>query len=99
MPKLREQLHIPNDIEHSAPPSVSFSGVVERQHVTAKQHCGRTRKNWETLDKETGERMFETAIINETHEMMKSTPASLDDNKPQPDQQKSQRLAHAHLHL
>jgi hypothetical protein len=93
LPKVHEQLHIPDDIERSGPPSVSFSGVVERQHVTAKQHCGRTRKNRETLDKETGERMFETVIINETYEMMRSTLASLDNNKPQPDQQKAQRLA------
>ena len=68
--KLHEQLHVPDDIERNGPPSVTFSGVVERQHVTAKQHCGRTRKNRETLDKETAERLFETVIINETYEMM-----------------------------
>ena len=71
--KLHEQLHVPDDIERNGPPSVTFSGVVERQHVTTKQHCGRTRKNRATLDKETGERLFETVIINETYAMMENT--------------------------
>ena len=71
--KLHEQLHVPDDIERHGPPSVTFSGVVERQHVTTKQHCGRTRKNRATLDKETGERLFETVIINETYAMMENT--------------------------
>ncbi len=82
--KLHEQLHVPDDIERNGPPSVTFSGVVERQHVTTKQHCGRTRKNRATLDKETGERMFETVIINETYAMMESSIKA--DTVPQEDQ-------------
>ena len=77
IPKLHEQLHIPDDIKCNGPPSVTYTGVVEHQHVTSKQHYARTRKNCEMLDKETGHCLYKTALINETLDMMNTTMKSL----------------------
>lgn len=73
VPKFHEQLHVPDDITRNGPPSVTYSGVVEHQHVTAKKHAQRTRKHLATMDNEIGRRMHETIVINETYAMMKST--------------------------
>ena len=75
--KLHEQLHIPDDIKYNGPLSVTYTGVVEHQHVTSKQHCARTRKYCEMLDKETGDCLYETAVINETLDMIETTMNSL----------------------
>ena len=73
IPKFHEQIHVPDDIERNGPPSVTFTGVVEKQHINSKKHCERTTKNRQTLDKQTGHRLFETAVINETFNMMEKT--------------------------
>mmetsp|Transcript_4918 Transcript_4918/g.7582 ORF Transcript_4918/g.7582 Transcript_4918/m.7582 type:complete len:82 (-) Transcript_4918:554-799(-) len=68
----RMELHVPDDIKQNGPASVTYSGVVEHQYVTSKEHAARTRKHLEALDKELGDRMQETIIINETYKTMKS---------------------------
>lgn len=73
IPKFHEQLHVSDDIQRNGPPSVTYSGVVEHQHVTAKKHATRTRKHLATLDKELGERMYETVVINESYAMMNAS--------------------------
>lgn len=73
--KFHEQLHVPDDIARNGPPSTTYTGVVEHQHVTAKQHAERTTKHRQCLDKELGARQFETVVINDAHAMMQ---ASLD---------------------
>ena len=77
IPKFHEQLHVPDDIKRNGPPSVTFSGVVEHQHVTSKRHATRTRKHLETLDKELGNRLHETIVINECYAAMKASIDSL----------------------
>ena len=73
IPKFHEQLHVPDDIKRNGPPSVTFSGVVEHQHVTSKRHATRTRKQLATLDKELGNRLHETIVINECYATMKAS--------------------------
>ena len=72
IPKFHEQLHVPDDISRNGPPATTYTGVVEHQHVIAKQHAERTRKNRHSLDKELGARQFETVVINDAHAIMQT---------------------------
>ena len=93
IPKFHEQLHVPDDIKRNGPPSVTFSGVVEHQHVTSKKHATRTRKHLATLDKELGNRLHETIVINESYAMMKASLERLsEDTKKTPDANEEPKL-------
>ena len=67
LPKMHEQLHVPDDIERNGPPATTFTGVTEHHHVSVKRHCERTQKIKYSLDFQTGMRMAESSLINEYH--------------------------------
>ena len=91
VPKVHEQLHVPDDTKQNGPPLVTFSGVVEHQHVTTKKHAAQTRKTLQTLDKEVAQRMHETIAINESHAMMKLTMENLKKAHSEDDDKQSDR--------
>lgn len=82
VPKFHEQLHVADDIARNGPPATSYTGVVEHQHVTAKQHAERTTKHRQCLDKELGARQFETVVINDAHAIMQTRLDALRKHKP-----------------
>ena len=82
VPKFHEQLHVADDIARNGPPATTYTGVVEHQHVTAKQHAERTTKHRQCLDKELGARQFETVVINDAHAIMQTRLDALTKCKP-----------------
>ena len=82
IPKFHEQLHVPDDIARNGPPATTYTGVVEHQHVTAKQHAERTTKHRQCLDKELGARQFETVVINDAHAIMQTRLDVITTSKP-----------------
>ena len=82
IPKFHEQLHVADDIARNGPPSTTYTGVVEHQHVTAKQHAERTTKHRQCLDKELGARQFETVVIDDAHAIMQTRLDVLTKCKP-----------------
>ena len=72
VPKFLEQLHVADDIARNGPPATTCTGVVEHQHVTAKQHAEHTTEHRQCLDKELGARQFETVVIDAAHAIMQT---------------------------
>ena len=62
--KLHEQLHVPRDIERNGSPNQSYSGPLEHSHLELKDHAKRTQRNRKVLDKQIGDRLTESFVIN-----------------------------------
>src|SRR6056300_790498 len=70
--KMHEQKHVPDDIERHGPPMSSFSGPTEHQHIAIKRDAERTSKNRSKLDKQLGDRLHETYVINTAFDNLQS---------------------------
>ena len=71
-PKLHEQIHVARDIQRNGSPRNSYSGFTESHHVEVKHLANRTQKIRLKQDKQLGDRVAESHIINLSHARMTS---------------------------
>ena len=81
-PKIHEQLHVPGDISRNGTPRESYGGPLEHNHLDTKAHSVRTQRIRDKHDKQLGDRVAETYIIDYSDIQMNHTPesASLDES-------------------
>ena len=75
--KVHEQLHVPRDIERNGSPRESYSGPLEHNHLELKNHSRKTQRNWRTHDKQVGQRVAESYIINYCFDRMQHKQSDL----------------------
>jgi hypothetical protein len=62
--KFHEQLHVPDDICRNGTPRGSYTGPTERLHKELKNHSLRTQRRRDVHDKQLGDRVHETFVID-----------------------------------
>lgn len=68
--KFHEQKHVVDDIDRHGPPHATNTHVTEHHHVHVKASASRTQGNREKLDKQLGDRQFESAVIDTAYKKM-----------------------------
>jgi len=83
--KFHEHLHIPWDIERNGTPRGSYTGPTERLHKEIKMHSLRTQRRRDVHDKQLGDRVHETFVIDYCSDRMNADYSTLFGQNPAED--------------
>ena len=70
VPKFHEMLHIVRDICRHGPAIMYDSCITEGHHHSQKLYAGRTQKRIKQFSEQTGNRLYEDQVVNQTWEML-----------------------------
>ena len=69
--KIHEQLHVPDDIERNGAPQGSHTGPTEHNHIRlVKRPAKGTQQRAEVLDRQLGQRVSDSYIVDMAHQRM-----------------------------
>jgi hypothetical protein len=72
--KIHEQLHVPDDIERNGSPQGSHTGPTEHNHIRlVKRPAKGTQMRAEVLDRQLGQRVSDSYIVDMAYQRMSST--------------------------
>ena len=70
IPKFHEMLHVVRDIRRHGPAIMYDSCITEGHHHSQKQYAARTQKRIMQFSEQTGNRLYEDQIVDQTWEML-----------------------------